>query len=104
MYDLEDYRDRLRGFYFDIENEFSCPIVKDEEFLMESIEDYLKYDYVPSERFDRFYDRFCYLEEGKSTECVVKSILKNKKGHAIYPSFISKTKRYCKSTCPFYIE
>ena len=40
MYDLESYRDKLRGFYFDILNEIPGPISKTTEKLISDIEEY----------------------------------------------------------------
>ena len=75
MYDLDDYRDRLRGFYFDIEKDAPGPIVKTEDELYYAIEHASKSGHVSHESFEKFYNRFCYLEDGKATERVVKRLL-----------------------------
>lgn len=76
MYDLDDYRDRLRGFYFDIEKEAPGQIVEDEEGLFDAIEYASKNGQVYPEAFKKFRNRFCYLEDGKSTEQLVDRILR----------------------------
>lgn len=76
MYDLVDYRDRLRGFYFDIENEAPGPIVQTESDLFEEIASAMKNGHQSPGKFQAFYDRFCYLEDGKATKRVVEELLK----------------------------
>jgi CDP-glycerol glycerophosphotransferase len=75
MYDIEDYRDRLRGFYFDIEKDAPGPIVENEKDLFEAIDYALENGHASPEAFKAFHDRFCYLEDGKATERVVKRLL-----------------------------
>ena len=75
MYDIEDYRDRLRGFYFDIEKDAPGPIVENEKDLFDAIDYALKNGHASPEAFKNFHDRFCYLEDGKATERVVKRLL-----------------------------
>jgi len=78
MYDLENYRDHLRGFYFDIEEEAPGPIVEKEEDLYEAIDYALKNGHVSKEAFNAFYNRFCYLEDGQATKRLVERILERK--------------------------
>ncbi len=52
MYDLESYRDELRGFYFDVIKEIPGPISKTTEELIKDIE---KYDHnVYEEKYRAF--------------------------------------------------
>ena len=72
VYDIEDYRDNLRGFYFDFEKTAPGPLVKTTEEVIESIRDA---EVRPiSDKFNDFYDKFCYLEAGKSAERVVEEV------------------------------
>ena len=72
VYDIEDYRDNLRGFYFDFEKTAPGPLVKTTEEVIESIRDA---EVSPiSDKFNDFYDKFCYLEAGKSAERVVEEV------------------------------
>lgn len=73
-YDIDAYRDQLRGFYFDFEMDAPGPLVKTTEQLIDTI---LKMDLtgnVTSEVLLRFHKKFCHLENGRSTERVVKSV------------------------------
>lgn len=74
MYDLEDYRDRLRGFYFDIEKDAPGPIVKTEIDLFKAIELALAEDYQLPLSYMPFYERFCSIEDGEASKRVVKRI------------------------------
>ena len=78
VYDIEEYRDKLRGFYFDFEKHAPGPLVKTTEELIEEIKKIEKFGFTPTEEILAFYDKFCYLEDGRATERVVKEIfLKN---------------------------
>lgn len=76
MYDLEDYRDNLRGFYLDIYTDLPGPILEDEGDVLEKIlhiEDIVK-EY--KDRIDTFYDVFCTLSDGNSSKKVIDIIFK----------------------------
>jgi CDP-glycerol glycerophosphotransferase len=76
-YDLEEYKDDIRGFYFDFEEKAPGPLVKTTEELIEVIKK-LPIDKILNEQFHDFYQKFCYLEDGFAAERVVKEvILKN---------------------------
>src|SRR5690606_26985896 len=78
VYDIEEYRDKLRGFYFDFEKHAPGPLVKTTEELIEEIKKIEKFGFTPTEEILAFYDKFCYLEDGRATKRVVKEIfLKN---------------------------
>ncbi|MGG1396571.1 CDP-glycerol:glycerophosphate glycerophosphotransferase [Bacillus salipaludis] len=76
-YDLEKYRDQLRGFYLDFENDAPGPLLMTSDAVIEAITNIesLKKDY--QERYEAFYERFCSWHDGKATENVVKRILLN---------------------------
>lgn len=74
MYDLEDYRDRLRGFYIDIEADAPGKIVKTEDDLFAEIGRALEEGHCDAQRYERFRDRFCEWEDGRSSERVVKRV------------------------------
>lgn len=73
VYDIDEYRDQLRGFYFDFEKEAPGPLVKSTEELIKEIKE------VEAEfELDQvFYNKFCYLEDGKASERVVKAIFED---------------------------
>jgi CDP-glycerol glycerophosphotransferase len=78
-YDLEKYRDVLRGFYIDIEKEVPGPLLYTTEDVIDAIKSiaFLKIDY--SQRYEEFYQRFCAWEDGHATEKVVESVFVNSK-------------------------
>jgi CDP-glycerol glycerophosphotransferase len=66
VYDLAEYRDSLRGFYFDFEAEAPGPLLPDSAGVIEAIRDV---DAVAAEHRDayqRFTARFCSLDDGKA--------------------------------------
>ncbi|WP_233569662.1 CDP-glycerol glycerophosphotransferase family protein [Planomicrobium sp. Y74] len=75
MYDFELYRDQLRGFYINIEEEAPGPIVETEKELFLAINS-LKDSNVQSDpKFSGFKGKFSSLEDGQATERVVKAFL-----------------------------
>ncbi len=74
VYDLEDYRDNLRGFYFDLEREAPGPLLKNTEEIISTIKDIEKIGFEPNATTQLFYEKFCYLEDGSSTKRVVEKI------------------------------
>lgn len=79
MYDLDDYRDRLRGFYFDIESEAPGKIVKTEDELFVELNRAVTDGHIDEAKFKHFQDRFCEWEDGKATERVVNRVFYNRK-------------------------
>ena len=73
-YDLADYRDRLRGFYLDIEAEAPGPLVETTEELVDALGDLPAVREAYGERYARFTRRFCALEDGRATERVVAAV------------------------------
>jgi CDP-glycerol glycerophosphotransferase (TagB/SpsB family) len=71
-YDIASYRDQLRGFYFDFEKEAPGPIVKTTDQVIEQIR-HLENQPL---NYQDFHQTFCYLEEGISSERVVKAVFK----------------------------
>ncbi|MEK5382107.1 CDP-glycerol glycerophosphotransferase family protein [Niallia sp. FSL W8-0635] len=72
VYDIETYRDKLRGFYFDFEKTAPGPLVKTTEEIIESV--HMLKDSVSSQKFNDFYNKFCYLEDGNATRRVVNEV------------------------------
>ncbi|PTY80818.1 hypothetical protein B5V89_00590 [Heyndrickxia sporothermodurans] len=78
VYDIENYRDHLRGFYFDFEKKAPGPLVKTSEEVIETIKDMEREDFEMPSSFAEFYSRFCYLEKGISTKRVVHQVFQYK--------------------------
>lgn len=75
-YDLEKYRDMLRGFYISIEEDVPGPLA----FTTSEVISYIKnIDAVMEqykERYDIFYKRFCSWEDGQAAKKVVEQVFK----------------------------
>lgn len=78
VYDMETYRDKLRGFYFDLEKEAPGPLVRTTEALIDAVRDAEARHFQVPEKFEEFYRRFCYLEKGESTRRVVEAVFLQK--------------------------
>ncbi|MET4921671.1 CDP-glycerol glycerophosphotransferase family protein [Streptomyces sp. PSRA5] len=61
-YDLEHYRDTLRGFYFDFESAAPGPLVADTAALVAALR--APGSRVPTVAYDRFRESFCDLDDG----------------------------------------
>jgi CDP-glycerol glycerophosphotransferase len=76
MYDLEEYRDNLRGFYLDIYKDLPGPIIEKEDELLDNI---INIDVVAKKfkaQTEKFYNEFCSLEQGQSAKKVVDLLFK----------------------------
>ena len=71
-YDLEKYRNDLRGFYFDYEGEMPGPISSDTEELIGNILNYDSKEY--EERFEKFREKYNIWDDGRASEKVVKLV------------------------------
>lgn len=73
MYDLEAYRDEIRGFYLGLE-ELPGPVVEDEAALIAAVPQVLSKP-TCDERYERFHERFNHLDDGRASERVVQRLL-----------------------------
>ncbi|RST74213.1 CDP-glycerol glycerophosphotransferase family protein [Siminovitchia acidinfaciens] len=74
VYDIEEYRDNLRGFYFDFEAKAPGPLVKTTEELINEIKTIDEFGFARTKNIEEFYSRFCYLEDGRASDRVVKEV------------------------------
>lgn len=72
-YDYKKYRDNLRGFYFDIFEEFPGPIVENTSDLVGSIKNYDYNDY--ERKYNEFLDKFTSFDDGSASIKIVNLIL-----------------------------
>ena len=70
-YDLEHYKNSLRGFYFDFENQAPGPLLKTNEDLIQSIEKINQVQETYKDKYDAFYNRFCTFETGTAAKSIV---------------------------------
>lgn len=75
-YDLEKYREELHGFYIDMETEVPGPLLQTGEELIQAIEHINDIEETYKERYNRFYDRFCGVDDGHAAERVVEKLIR----------------------------
>lgn len=74
-YDLENYRDTLRGFYFDFEKQAPGPLVETTPQVLGAIRYYEEHGLGRfQEKYNVFYNRYCRLEDGAATKRAVEQI------------------------------
>ncbi|MGL5479572.1 MAG: CDP-glycerol glycerophosphotransferase family protein [Clostridium sp.] len=74
MYDMEEYKENLRGFYLNIYEDLPGPIITDEYELLSRVKSISKENHSFNEIIDKFNDRFNYLEDGNSTKRVLDKV------------------------------
>ncbi|WP_245886409.1 CDP-glycerol glycerophosphotransferase family protein [Kineococcus xinjiangensis] len=70
-YDLAHYRDELRGFYFDLEEIAPGPLCSTGEEVYDALADLDAVSRRYAQRYARFREMFCHLEDGCSTQRVL---------------------------------
>ena len=65
-YDLEQYRDNLRGFYFDFETEAPGPLLATSEEVLTAIRDLGTTGAGYGAAYQAFVTKFCTLDDGKA--------------------------------------
>lgn len=73
-YDIDKYKDVLRGFYIDVEKDLPGPLLYTSEEVLHSIQNIESVKDAYKEKYDVFHERFCSLEDGKASERVVKEV------------------------------
>lgn len=76
VYDIESYRDNLRGFYFDFEDQAPGPLLKTTEEIIGNIKSLEENGFKLPSSFQPFYNKFCYLEDGDASKRVVEQVFK----------------------------
>ncbi len=77
VYDLEAYRDELRGFNIDLESESPGPLLRTTDEVAEALRDLDKVKADWADAFQRFKDNFLAYETDHSTEDVFKQVFKD---------------------------
>lgn len=78
VYDIEEYRDRLRGFYFDFEKEAPGPLLYTTDKLIETIKNIDGIFKEYRKKIEDFHQQFCNLEDGKASQRVVEKVFTKK--------------------------
>ena len=70
-YDLDYFRDELRGFYFDLAEVAPTPLFGTSEELVSALADVDRLAADTADSYARFRETFCALEDGRATERVL---------------------------------
>ncbi|MFG3345355.1 CDP-glycerol glycerophosphotransferase family protein [Streptomyces sp. NPDC048018] len=74
-YDLEYYRDQLRGFYFDFEKRAPGPLLQTSDELIEALGDIDRISAGFTDAYREFREVFCDLDDGHASERVIRRML-----------------------------
>jgi CDP-glycerol glycerophosphotransferase len=78
-YDLEKYRDVLRGFYIDIEEELPGPLLFTTEEIINALRNIEQLRDRYKDKYDAFYEKFCAWEDGHASDKVADTVFDLKK-------------------------
>jgi CDP-glycerol glycerophosphotransferase len=70
-YDLEEYRDETRGFYMNLEEESPGPLLRTNEEVIDNLLNIGEMENDYKDRYVRFYEKYCGLEDGQASKRVV---------------------------------
>jgi CDP-glycerol glycerophosphotransferase len=73
-YDLEQYRDNLRGFYFDFEAEAPGPLLATSDAVLDAIADPAATGASYSAAYQAFVAKYCPLDDGKAAARVIERL------------------------------
>ncbi len=73
-YDLERYRDKLRGFYLDMKQDMPGPLLYTTEEVVDAVRNLqqIRQDY--QERYRSFCETYCDWEDGNASQRIVESV------------------------------
>ena len=75
-YDLDKYRDVLRGFYLDMEKDLPGPLLLTNDEVVDAIKNINKIKEQYKDRYEEFYNRFCCVDDGHAAQRVVEKVFK----------------------------
>jgi CDP-glycerol glycerophosphotransferase len=73
-YDLEKYRDILRGFYIDIEEELPGPLLFTTEEIITAINNIDRLQVEYQQKYVKFYEKYCSWEDGNASRKVADAV------------------------------
>jgi CDP-glycerol glycerophosphotransferase len=76
-YDLDHYRDVQRGFYFDFAPVAPGPLIETTPALIAALRTLPSVSSEYAERYSRFRERFCHLEDGHASDRVIDRLLRD---------------------------
>jgi CDP-glycerol glycerophosphotransferase len=74
VYDLDRYRDEIRGFYFDFQAEAPGPLLPTTDAVIAALRDLDAVVARHAEAYARFRERFCHLEDGRAAARVIDAV------------------------------
>lgn len=75
-YDLEKYENMLRGFYIDIKTDVPGPLLYTNEEIIDAIKNIDAIEEKYKVKYAEFYERFCSIDDGKTTKRIVEKVWK----------------------------
>lgn len=78
-YDIEKYRDQLRGFYIDMEEELPGPLLYTSDEVIDAIENIDEVQEEYKEKYEMFSERFCAWDDGHAAQKTVERVFGKKK-------------------------
>lgn len=73
-YDIEKYKNQLRGFYIDMNSEIPGPLLYTSEEVVNAIQNIEEINEQYQMRYQEFYDRFCHLDDGNASKNIVEKV------------------------------
>lgn len=77
-YDLDKYKNQLRGFYISMQDEVPGPLLFTTEEVIDAVKNINEINGKYSKRYEEFYARFCHLDDGNASRHVVERVFLNK--------------------------
>lgn len=74
-YDMERYRDQLRGFYFDFEADAPGPLLRTSDEVLEALRGIEQVEAPYREAYRAFADKYCALDDGAAAARAVERLL-----------------------------
>ncbi|MEW9677752.1 bifunctional glycosyltransferase family 2 protein/CDP-glycerol:glycerophosphate glycerophosphotransferase [Lentibacillus sp. L22] len=77
-YDIEKYRDQMRGFYFDMEKEVPGPLLMTTDEVVDAVQhiDDVRMKY--HDTYNQFYNKFCLWDNGNASRKTVQRVFEGK--------------------------
>ncbi len=76
-YDFEEYKNNIRGFYMDFEEEAPGPFVYNTEEIIDAVENIEQVKHNYHDKYQAFLDKYCYLEDGQASKRIVDQIFED---------------------------
>ncbi|MDW8564937.1 CDP-glycerol glycerophosphotransferase family protein [Staphylococcus shinii] len=75
-YDLDKYKNMLRGFYIDVNKDLPGPLLLSNNEVLDSIKNIDKVNENFKEKYEDFYNKYCYLEDGSASKRIINTVIK----------------------------